>query len=438
MNVLFRNATILPMTAKEGEPQLVEGSLAVEDRKIAYVAGDEARDEEFLKTHKEVKVVDCRGNLLMPGLINTHCHAAMTLQRSMADDISLMEWLNDHIWPFEAVQTPEEIQVGMRLGIAEMLLGGITSFVDMYHYEHRCVDVVDQMGIRALLSCNFFDANIDRVEGEILEANRLAEGKDCIAIGVAAHAPYSCNRENILRGKALARKLGMKFIIHVAETKDETRTIEEQWGMSPVKYLDSLGVLDEDTIAAHCIYVDDEDIDILVKRGVNISHNPQSNMKISSGVAPVAKQLAAGGWVTIATDGTCSNNDLDLFEEMRSASFLQKVTTGSPTVLPAYEVLKMVTVNGARAMGYKEGELGVLKEGALADLIMIDLRKPHLQPIHNLVSNIVYCCKASDVDLVMVGGRILVEHRELLGVDLNELYDDANRAVQRIMHDWKK
>ena len=219
---------------------------------------------------------------------------------------------------------------------------------------------------------------------------------------------------------------------HIAETRDEIRIVRERYGCTPVEHLDSLGLLDRRCIGAHCIHVTDSDIETLAARGVTVSHNPQSNMKISSGVAPVERMRAAGALVTVATDGTCSNNDLDLWEELRTAAFLQKSATGDPTALPAWEALRMATANGARAMGCADGELGVLREGALADLIVVDLQKPHLQPIHDVVSNLVYCGKASDVDTVVVDGRIVVENRRIEGVDLPALYAGAAEAVRRI------
>ena len=209
------------------------------------------------------------------------------------------------------------------------------------------------------------------------------------------------------------------------------RAVGERTGMTPVQYLDSLGMLDGRTIAAHCVHVDAADRETLRARGVHAAHNPTSNMKIASGIAPVSAFAAEGVCCTIGTDGTCSNNDLDMWEEMRNASFLAKVSSGNPLVLPAYEVLRMATVCGARALGYGD-ELGVVREGALADLILIDIRKPHLQPVHDLISNLVYCCKASDVDTVVVDGRIVVENRRVAGVDLESLYGAADRAVRRI------
>ncbi|MDE6069769.1 MAG: amidohydrolase, partial [Alistipes sp.] len=356
----------------------------------------------------------------------------MTLQRSYADDIPLMTWLNDYIWPFEARQTADDVVLGMTLGIAELLLGGVTSFVDMYYHENRCVETVDRLGIRAVLGCNYFDTNVDEVMLQVEEAAALAAGRERIRIAVAPHSPYTVSPENLRRGKALADKLGLAMMTHISETQDEVRIVRERYGCSSTEHLDALGLLDERTIGAHCVWVDDKDIDILTRRGVIVSHNPQSNMKIASGVAPVARMLERGVRVTVGTDGTCSNNDLDMFEELRTAAFLQKSATGDPLVLPAYEALRLATANGARAMGHPDGELGVLQAGALADLIVIDLQKPHLQPIHDAVSNLVYCGKAADVDTVVIDGRVVVENRRIAGLDLGQLYRDAAAAVARI------
>ena len=426
MTTLFSNATILPMTAAGDEPRTCTGWGGVTGNRISLVTASAAEADAFRASRPDVRVVGCTGRLLMPGLVNTHCHAAMTLQRSYADDIALMEWLNDYIWPFEARQTADDVALGMTL------LGGVTSFVDMYYHENRCVEVARRLGIRAMLGCNYFDNNVDEVLPEAERAVALAADCDRVQIALAPHSPYTVSPENLRRGKELARKYGLHFMTHIAETQDEVRIVREKYGMTPVEHLDALGMLDGQTIGAHCIHVTDSDIATLAARGVAVSHNPQSNMKISSGVAPVEKMRAAGALVTIGTDGTCSNNDLDMFEELRTAAFLQKSATGDPVALPAYEALKLATVNGARAMGYADGELGIVREGALADLIVVDLQKPHLQPVHDLVSNLVYCGKASDVDTVMVDGRIVVENRRIGDVDLPKLYADVAAAVKRI------
>lgn len=435
MAILFSNATVLPMTASGDAPRTFTGWVGVEGRRIALVTGSQSAAAAFRAAHPDVREIDCRGRLVMPGLVNTHCHAAMTLQRSYADDISLMTWLHDYIWPFEAKQTPGDVVLGMTLGIVEMLLGGVTSFVDMYYFENRCVETVERLGIRALLGCNYFDSNIGEVLPQVEEAVRLAAGSDRVRIALAPHSPYTVSPENLVRGKELADRYGLHLMTHIAETQDEVRIVRERYGRTSVEHLDALGLLDEKTIGAHCIHVTDSDIETLASRGVAVSHNPQSNMKISSGVAPVERMRAAGALVTIGTDGTCSNNDLDMFEELRTAAFLQKSATGDPVALPAWETLRMATANGARAMGYADGDLGVVREGALADLIVVDLQKPHLQPVHNVVSNLVYCGKASDVETVVVDGRIVVENRRLAGVDLPELYASVAEAVARIQAD---
>lgn len=431
MTLLFSHATVLPMT--DSGPRSFAGWVGVVGNRVALVTASEQAAAEFRASHPELREIDCRGKLVMPGLVNTHCHAAMTLQRSYADDIPLMSWLNDYIWPFEARQTPDDVALGMTLGIVEMLLGGVTSFVDMYYFEDRCVEVAERLGIRAVLGCNYFDTNLEEVFRQVERAVGLAaSGSGRVRVAVAPHSPYTVSPENLVRGKELADRYGLGLMTHIAETRDEIRIVRERYGCTPVEHLDSLGLLDRRCIGAHCIHVTDSDIGTLAARGVTVSHNPQSNMKISSGVAPVEQMRRAGALVTVATDGTCSNNDLDLWEELRTAAFLQKSATGDPTALPAWEALRMATANSARAMGCADGELGVLREGALADLIVVDLQKPHLQPIHDVVSNLVYCGKASDVDTVVVDGRIVVENRRIEGVDLPALYAGAAEAVRRI------
>lgn len=433
MTTLFSQATVLPMTTVDQAFRTFTGWVGVDHNRIVMVTDSEAQAAAFRAAHPDLREIDCRGRLLMPGLINTHCHAAMTLQRSYADDLSLMTWLHDYIWPFEAQQTPEEVVLGMKLGVVEMLLGGITSFVDMYFSESHCVAAVEELGIRAVLGCSYFDANAEEAFREVDEAVRLASsGSGRVRIAVAPHAPYTVSPDNLRRGKALADRYGLSLMVHAAETQDEVRIVRERYGRTPVEHLDALGLLDERCIAAHCIHVTEAEIETLAQRRVTVSHNPQSNMKISSGVAPIERFRAAGALVAVATDGPCSNNDLDLFEELRTAAFLQKSATGDPTALPAFEALRMATANGARAMGYADGELGVIREGALADLIVVDLQKPHLQPLHDVVSNIVYCGKAADVDTVMVDGRIVVEGRRIAGLDLPALYAGVSKAAARI------
>ncbi len=415
-------------TAAEAIPFV--GWVGVVGRRIAMVTQEATDAEAFRQKYADnLREIDCRNKVVMPGLVNTHCHVAMTLQRNYADDIPLMEWLNDHIWPFEAAQTPDEVALGAELGVVEMLLGGTTSFVDMYWDEHRIAPVVERLGIRALLCPSFIDGSFARNEADL--AALLPQTTERVRAGVGPHAPYTLSRAHLLRCKELAEQHHLPMTIHVAETLDEMASVKATTGKTPIQWLDSLGLLNDRLIAAHCIYLDAEDRRILCERGVKIAHNPSSNMKIASGIAPLADYQQEGMPTTIGTDGPCSNNDLDMWEEMRNTSFLAKVASMNPLLLPAYEVLKMATCYGAAALGHA-GELGVVKEGALADLILIDLMKPHLQPVNDLISDLVYCCKASDVESVVVDGRLVMEHRQIAHLDLPALYAAATEAVARI------
>ena len=431
MTLFFRNCKVLPMTAAAGEPNCFDGYVGVEGRRISLVTADAAAAEAWRAAHAGAREIDGRGGILMPGLVNTHCHMAMTLQRSYADDMALMEWLNDHIWPFEARQTDDDIRVGALLGAAEMLLGGVTSVVDMYWSEAAVFDAVDRAGMRALLCASYLDTRLEAFESDLPALVEKCEGSSRIRAGLAPHAAYTCSAENLRRGMEACRRYGIPMTTHIAETLDEVRMIRERYGATPVEYLDSLGVLDGGLIAAHCVHLTDGDRRILRERGVHVAHCPTSNMKIASGVAPIERLRTEGVNCTVGTDGPSSNNDLDMWEEMRNASFLQKVTTMDPCAVPAYELLRMATVCGAAAIGHA-GELGVVKEGALADLVLLSTQRPYYHPQHDVVANVAYCAKAADVDTVVVDGEVVVDGGRLSTVDLPSLYARAGAAVRRI------
>lgn len=433
MNYLISSCIVLPMTGKGDKAGHFTASVGLSDGKISLVSDDEGRIESFRRScGSELTEIDGRGKLLMPGLINMHTHVAMTLMRSYADDIPLMPWLHERIWPFEAKLTRDDIYVGARLGIAEMLLGGTTSFLDMYWHENAVGEAADGMGIRAVLSPCFIDSNMEAFEQDMEQSMRLASTCDRISVMVAPHAPYSCSCDNIRRGIGVADRYGVGIHTHIAETRSEIRSVAAATGLTPVQYMDSLGLFERPTVAAHLVHVDEKDIEILAAKGVTAVHNPQSNMKLSSGIAPMWEMMRRGVNVCIGTDGTSSNNDLDMWDEMRSAAFLQKVAGDDPCVMPACEVLKAATVNAAKALG-REGELGVVAEGAEADVILVDLQRPHLQPCHDIVSTLVYCGKASDVDTVFVAGRRLVSGGRLTQCDQMQLIKDTNERVSEIL-----
>lgn len=433
MNYLIKNCTVLPMTSRDGVPEYFTASVGLCDGRIAMVSGDSQRVGDFIASCEGCLVeIDGRGKLLMPGLINMHTHVAMTLMRSYADDIPLMPWLHERIWPLEAKIGAEDIYIGARLGIAEMLLGGTTAFTDMYWHENAVGQAVVQMGIRAVLSPCFVDSCMEAFEEDMRKCCRMAETCDRISVMAGPHAPYSCSEENLIRGIRTAEKYGTGIHSHIAETRSEVQSIAEAHSLSPVQYMDRIGIFDRRTVAAHLVHVSQQDMEILARKRVTAVHNPQSNMKLSSGIAPVWSMIENGVNVCIGTDGVCSNNDLDMWDEMRTAALLQKAAAGDPCVMPAFEVLKAATVNAAEALG-KRGELGVVAEGAIADVILVDLQRPHLQPCHDLVSTLVYCCKASDVDTVFVAGRRLVSGGRLVECDASELIAGVKERVVEIL-----
>lgn len=429
MNILLLNAKILTMD--QPTPELLEGAVGIQDNKIALVSDDQNRIALYAEQHPEARVIDCRGKLLMPGLINCHTHVAMTLQRGTGDDIELMKWLNDYVWPFEAAQSDDDIEAGARLGVAEMLLGGTTTFADMYWSEHAIAKAVESLGIRAHLGESCLPARLAQFEENLPKLVAATKGCDRITACVAPHAPYTCPPELLKRCREVAEEYKLPLHIHLAETLDEERDIEARYGVSPTKYLLQNDILKPTTLLAHSIHLSDEDRDIIKSNGCSVVHNPQCNMKIASGVAPVIDMLQRGVNATMGTDGTCSNNDLDMWDEMRTASFLQKITTMDATALPPYDILKMATVNGAAALG-RAGELGIIREGALADILMIDIWKPHYRPHFNIVSSLIYCGKAADVDMTIVNGEILVEDGKLVDVDLDSLCRDVEERTKSI------
>lgn len=390
------NAIIVPMTSSN-EPLWMCGSIGWEGRRIAFVG---TAPEDF----RADRVIDGRGKLVMPGLINTHTHVAMTLLRNAVDDLPLMTWLHEKVWPFETSLTPADIARGARIGIAEMLLSGTTTFVDMYWHEYAVGRTASEMGIRAVLCPSFVDGGrMEEFERDLIETQRVAAETDLLSVRIAPHAAYSCSEHNLRRAVELAHRHDIGLHLHLSETMDEQRIIQERHGCTPTEYLLRLGAFERPVLAAHGVYLSDEDVAILRTHGATVAHNPQSNMKLASGAAPVARMLAAGLNVSLGTDGPASNNDLDLFDEMRSAALLGKLTAGDPTAMSAHQVLRMATVGGAAAIGM-EGQLGVLAAGALADLVMIDMCGPHVQPLQNPVNALVYSTKSSDVCAIFVNG----------------------------------
>lgn len=380
-------------------------------------------------------VIDGHGKLIIPGLVNTHTHLSMTLFRGMADDLPLDRWLNDHIWPAEAHLNGEYCYAGALLGCVEMIRSGTTTFNDMYFYMDDVACAVDEAGLRCVLSHGMIDlGDDDKRRAEIRESLRIirechgmADGRIKVALG--PHSPYTCSEELLRETARLAAEHGVGIHIHVSETENEVREVSEAHGMSPVEYLDSTGVLGPGTVAAHCVWLKENEMEILSERGVKVSHNPSSNMKLASGTSPVPELMERGVNVSIGTDGAASNNNLDMFEEMKTASLLQKVSLHDPTALPAMDVFRMATVNGAKALGVNSG---LIEEGGLADIVVLNTRRPHLTPWRKPASHLVYSASGADVDTVICDGRILLLEGELKVLDEEYVMELAEGAAEEL------
>ncbi|MBW6471444.1 MAG: amidohydrolase family protein [Methanosarcinaceae archaeon] len=420
-DIIIKNGYILTMDPAQED--INRGLVVIENGIITQVA--ESTDETA------DTVIDAKGGVVMPGLVNTHTHAGMTLFRGYADDLTLCDWLENHIWPAEGQLTDNDLYIGTKLACLEMIRSGTTAFVDMYIHVDKVAHAVEESGMRAALSYGMIDLGDEtRAESELSEGKRFvkewngrADGRIIAMYG--PHAPNTCSREFLIKVKEQAKQDNVKIHIHVLETEAELNQMKEQFGMCSVNMLDEIGFLDNNVVAAHCVWLSDGDIDILNERGVNVSHNPVSNMKLASGIAPVPKMLARGVNVSLGTDGCASNNNLNMFEEMKTAALLHKVNTSDPTVLPARQVLEMATVNGARAMGINSG---MLKVGCMADMIIVDMGKPHLTPLYDVPSHLVYSASGGDVRTTIVNGKVLMDDYKVLSMDEKQVIESANGA----------
>ncbi|HHW07996.1 MAG TPA: amidohydrolase [Clostridia bacterium] len=430
--ILIKNCVVVPV-----DPELPEdgalsypGEIAVDGSEIVYVGPPGTTPGDFAPD----RVIDAAGKVALPGFINAHTHAAMTLFRGFADDLPLMEWLNNRIWPLEAKLTAEDIYWGTKLAILEMLKGGITAFADMYFSMDRVAEAVWESGMRASLARGLVGG--ERGGQSMAEAEELLvqwqnRGAGRITFMLGPHAPYTCSPDflRLVVDKAKEHHLGLH--IHLAETMAEVEDIKKRYGKRPVELVHDIGLFEVPVLAAHCVHLTEHEIEILKENHVSVAHNPESNMKLASGIARVPEMLNRGVNVALGTDGAASNNNLDLFGEMRTAALLHKVDKLDPTVVNAYQVLQMATVNGAKALGLDR--VGSLKPGYKADLILVDFEKPHLYPHHDVVAHLVYAAQPGDVDLVMVDGRVLVEKGRVLTMDEEEIYQRVKECVQRIV-----
>ncbi|BDZ70243.1 amidohydrolase family protein [Methanobacterium petrolearium] len=422
--ILIKNTTILAKGLRKGSVLIEDGKIIDINNKIRFWGIDE--------------VIDAEGKILIPGLVNTHTHLSMNLMRGLADDLPLDVWMNDHIWPVEAHLEGEHCYAGALLAALEMIKSGTTTCDDMYFFMDDVARAIDESGIRGLLCHGMIDLfDEEKRKAECKETKRIiekchntADGRIQVALG--PHTPYTCSTELLNWVRKKADEKGLKIHIHVSETEKEVEDSLNDRKKRPFEYLDDIKFLGPDVIAAHAVWLSGAEIALIKENNVKISHNPLSNMKLASGISPVSDMLANGICVSLGTDGAASNNSLDLFQEMKIASLLQKVRTLDPTVLPAGAVLEMATMGGATALGM-EKEIGTIEVGKKADLVLMDRRAPHLTPYRNPVSHLVYSAEGPDVSTVICNGEILMRENEVLVLDEMEVIEMAENASEDLL-----
>jgi 5-methylthioadenosine/S-adenosylhomocysteine deaminase len=423
-DILIINGSILTM-AEEATDLLTDAFILIKDGRIAAL-DSMAELSDNVRGREPAHLIDAKNSLVMPGLVNTHSHAAMTLFRGLADDLPLMNWLNDYIFPAEAAHVnPEMVFWCTKLAVAELIRSGTTTCADGYFYEAAAAEAFLESGLRVVAAQGVIDFPAPGVADPAKNIATAADfirawqrKSDRITPAVFAHAPYTCSAATLQGAKKLAREQGVPFFIHVAETREEWKQMQELHGTTPVRYLESLGVLDRDTVCVHCIWLDAEDIELLARSGAGVATCVSSNMKLGAGIAPVAEMAASGITVSLGTDSSASNNRLDLFHEMTLCAKLHKVHHHDPTVLPARQVLRMATINGAAVLGLTD-RIGSLAPGKCADIIIIDLQQPHLVPLYN-PDLLVYGANGSDVVSAIINGRLVMHERRILTFDVQE------------------
>ena len=437
VDLVILGGTVVTMDA--GKRVIENGAVAVKNGEIVAVG----TSKEVSASYTGRRIIDATGKVVIPGLVNTHTHIPMTLFRGLADDLDLQEWLTKHIFPAEAKNVNEEmVRIGTRLGLAEMIRGGTTTFNDMYYFEDAIADETSKAGVRAVLGQTLidfpapdyktFDAALEGTEKFVSKW----KGHRLVVPSVAPHAPYTVSQDHLLKSRALADKLGAPIHIHLAEDSSETQTIQKAHGMRSIEYMEKIGFLNDRTIAAHVIQANEKELEILKQRGVGIAHNPQSNMKLAAGVAPVPMMIKMGMKVGLGTDGAASNNDLSLWEEMDTAAKLHKIFSGDPKVASAVEMFEAATIGGARAL-HMENLIGSLEKGKRADIAIVDFGELNQTPMYNVYSHLVYATKSNSVNTVIIDGRIVMLERRLLTLNEGVIKRVANAYHEKIIDSLK-
>jgi 5-methylthioadenosine/S-adenosylhomocysteine deaminase len=433
VDLIVVNGTLVTMD--ENRRVLPDAGIAIQRGRILAIGSS----RDIVRMYSAPQRVDATGKIIVPGLINGHTHIPMTLFRGLADDLDLQEWLTKYIFPAEAKNVTEEfVRVGTRLGLAEMIRGGTTTYCDMYYFEDAIADETAKAGVRGVLGETVIDFPVadNKTNAEAMAyVERFVQkwkGHDLIVPAIAPHAPYTVSEEHLKAIRAFSDRTGAPIVTHISETKREVDDSVKAKGASPVDYLARIGFLNERVIAAHMVWPSNGEIEILKRAGVGVVHNPQSNMKLASGVAPVPKMMADGLRVGLGTDGAASNNDLSMWEEMDTTAKLHKVFSGDPKVMSAEEAFALATIGSARAL-HLEKEIGSIEKGKRADLVIVNRDSLNQIPLYNVYSDLVYATKASDVETVIINGRIVMSDRRLLTLDEAAIKAGARTFRERII-----
>ncbi len=442
MEIAILDGTVVTMGTKG---IIREGAVVIEDGVIT----DIGRSDEIKRKYPRYERIDARGKVVMPGLINAHQHMAMSLLRGYADDYPLKEWLERWVWPVERHMTGYDIYIGSLLTAIESIMSGTTTINTMYHYmeDYNEARAIAESGLRGVVGHVCFSWRRERDIRSLrdLAAKWHGGANGRIRVSVDPHAPYTVDPEYMKGLRATTEELNDRYArgigpiiwhIHLAETKDEAQKIRDSFNIrvedSVVEYVDSLGILGPDVLAAHCVHLGERDIEILGLKGVKVAHNPVSNLKLASGISPVPDMIRAGVIVALGTDSPCSNNSADMFETMKLAALLHKGVNGDPTLLPAEAVLRMATIDGARALLWDD-QIGSIEVGKRADIIIVDFRRPHLKPVYSEISHLVYAAKASDVETVVADGQIIMEDREIRTINVGWVLEEVEKACERLL-----
>lgn len=432
-DLLILGGTIVTMDANR---RVVEnGGIAIEKGVIVEIG----KASDIKAKYSRLSRIFAYGKVIIPGLINTHTHVPMTLFRGISDDLDLNDWLTKYIFPAEAKNVDEQfVRAGTRLGLAEMIRGGTTAYCDMYYFEDAIADETKRAGVRGVLGETIIDFPVadNKTNAEAMSYTerfiKKWQNDELIVPALAPHAPYTVSTDHLKAIRAMSDKYNAAVVTHIAETKKERDDIKKQYGDTPVIYLNKIGFLSDRVIAAHTVWITDDEIDILKQKGVGSAHNPQSNMKLASGVAPVPAMLAKDVAVGLGTDGAASNNDLNMWEEMDTAAKLHKQYSGDPKTLPAEQAFEMATIRGARAL-HIDKITGSLEVGKRADIAIVDMDDLNQTPFFNVYSSLVYSTKANDVRTVIINGRIVMLDRRLLTLDENAIKKAANLYRDKII-----